>query len=364
MSRYLHLVLLLLLINHAAAQYICPVGTTGINGLCYACDTGTYKSTSGSTPCINCEAGTYSPNVGASTSTTCIPCPSGQNSPPASPMCGNSLAIPGEYTAVGPTCEASRVRTQCCSFGSFQDSSTSGTLSDGTGYPYPYDNNCTWIIGPSSTISFTFSMFDLAKNDRVILYSCPDSQCNSKNQIGSFAGNGPPVLNSPHVVTTGYMQLEFVTGPSNLNRGFLGTWNAVLLPAIRPCPAGTYSSTFGAAVCTECPSAKYSATVGATSAETCLACPANSLSGSRSVSCLCNPGYKLSPGSLDCTLCVAGTYKYDYANTECSNCRVNQYSTIVGSTTWTNCLACPAGSTSPVASSACVCNIGYEGGVA
>ncbi len=122
------------------------------------------------------------------------------------------------------------------------------------------------------------------------------------------------------------------------------------------CTAGRFSSNYGVTVCQECPAGSFCVS-GATTPTPCppgsrcpaqssfaIPCSPGSFSGSaNSIVCdVCGSGYVAStPGSLTCSICVAGKYS-------------------ANSTSSSSCISCYSGTYSDQGLSACkVCSAGY-----
>lgn len=107
----------------------CPTGSYSTTGssTCTSCTAGTYSSTTGaSSPsaCVPCDQGSYSLSIAASSASTCIPCPSNtyfsgtgggnasvcvscpvnSNSNPSSKNLGSCVCSPGYYGPNGGPC--------------------------------------------------------------------------------------------------------------------------------------------------------------------------------------------------------------------------------------------------------------------
>jgi hypothetical protein len=135
-----------------------------------------------------------------------------------------------------------------------------------------------------------------------------------------------------------------------------------------PCPAGTFSlnlhewgrcattcapgtfSTGGATSCTACPAGSYSSIYGASACKTCAAGKAAAPGASDCTGC---PAGSVSRAGGECTACAAG--KYSKSTTVCLPCPAQTYSARSGTVSIDKCLPCtraiktvphtPAGST-------------------
>ena len=126
-----------------------------------------------------------------------------------------------------------------------------------------------------------------------------------------------------------------------------------------PCPAGHYSSIYGAQTCEQCPPATFSTVIGAKSSDECTPCilgGTTSTAGSSSCPLLCSAGYYRPAGSPnDCQICTAGTSS-GLAASSCATCPAGSYSATNGAD---ECRACPQGltNTEPF-STTCFCAAG------
>jgi hypothetical protein len=177
------------------------------------------------------------------------------------------------------------------------------------------------------------------------------------------------------------------------------------------CVAGTYKNSTGSGTCTVCVLGKYGILVGATDESVCVACGAGryTLTSGQSSSvgckrcasgkyvttavnvltdCIDCPIGTFSPvsGSTECELCAVGRYGNTVGRFICTACKIGTYTPVTGSSSCTDCAAgkygtltqqsaeasctaCPAGLTSPNASTSiadcrnasAVCNAGYTG---
>ncbi|KAJ3441106.1 hypothetical protein M0812_13111 [Anaeramoeba flamelloides] len=147
-----------------------------------------------------------------------------------------------------------------------------------------------------------------------------------------------------------------------------GSWSNIpgnVDPSCNPCPAGTYSTTFGAttiSTCIECEPGTYNTLAGATAKGFCLNCPVgtyNPDSGSTSTqscnqcplgsvanatgssSCyFCEKGKSPSKRKDLCESCHAGTYASHRGSEECVECPINTIN--IGATN-DNCVKCIVG---------------------
>lgn len=99
-------------------------------------------------------------------------------------------------------------------------SSVSGTIDDGSGPIYNYENDldCSWLISPADSVNFIileFVKFDTHENDTLFIY---DGNSEEAELIGSYSGN-----NVPASITSSSDELfiKFKTDTENTNGGWL-----------------------------------------------------------------------------------------------------------------------------------------------
>ena len=371
----------------------CFPGYTGQDGdYCSPCDFGTYKSLSGSSPCLACPIGFYQ---NSRSGTVCLACP--QNAitlANASRSVGLCLCSPGyEYfeTVGGP----SRFICRGCAPGQYKNATGNVVC---LGCPPGFYNSNSNSTSPSACVGCPTNSFTSAVVSQLKGYtSVNDCKCNK-----GFEGtdpNNPCTACSPGTFKdwygtglctacgSGFYQPSYsavkpnvctqcppntVTGSdrNDLNTtcrcklGFTANCDGV---ACSRCPAGTYKDVNGSSACTLCPLNTYSSLPGANSSAFCLSCPSNSITISRGArfrtQCLCGPGYTLlTPSSQECAKCTAGKYKSSNSSDPCIPCSVATYGDQDGMTACLSCL--PNMMTANVGSSsvsACLCNAGYTG---
>lgn len=289
-------------VSHCNAGYTGPSG-----GDCAPCAHGTYKNATGSVACTPCAAGTYSPTAAATSAATCLACPTGSTSSIASSSCIMVPCDPG-YTGPDGICST-------CAAGTYKP--TTGSAA------------CTHCAAGS--------------------YSTTAAATTATTCIACPAYSTSPSMSTASTACT-------------CNAGYSGA-NGEVCTA---CAAGSFKTVSGSAVCTNCAAGTYSTTVAGTVATTCLACPVNSNSPSRSSAlavCACNAGFTGLDGGA-CTPCSAGTFKTNIGSAACTDCAAGTYSSTAVATSDAECLACPIGSTSPTASTAlaaCICQKGFTG---
>lgn len=139
------------------------------------------------------------------------------------------------------------------------------------------------------------------------------------------------------------------------------------------CPLGTTRNTtagIGAGHCTvECPMGTFGvlrdnvfgSQYDGGGEPVCELCPRGSFSNvTRSTECLkCPAGTSSEQGASECITCPAGRWGNANGMSSCTACSAGKYSTTEGSTNYDVCLACPAGKSSPTASTECIdCPVG------
>lgn len=104
--------------------------------------------------------------------------------------------------------------------GNKEITSMQGTIEDGSGPMYDYQNNtnCSWLLSPPDTVSYiqlSFMKFDLASGDLLNVYEGND---NTGNLIGSYTGN-----ELPNMITSTAQQLyvTFTSDDTDVGDGFL-----------------------------------------------------------------------------------------------------------------------------------------------
>ena len=288
---------------------LCLPGYSGPKGgPCVACLPGTYKQVNGSSACVPCAAGKYSPTPSAIAEDTCQNCPAGSHSAEATVNVSHCLCSRG-YTGVPPS--------PClpCLKGSYK--STVGSLP------------CELCVAGKY----------LSEVAQVAASNCSACPANATSAAGS----------------TNISMCICTPGFSGNNGG-----------ACAPCPAGMFKSSNGSAPCSFCHAGRYSGAVAATSSMVCLACPGNSSSrpGSAHITdCKCNAGYT-GPDGDACSACTAGFYKHVIGSDACISCQPGKYNTQAASRSEQACSPCLNSSSSPPGSANitdCICNAGYTG---
>jgi len=113
-----------------------------------------------------------------------------------------------------------------------RDFGTVSTILESRGYiedgqlDYQSDADCSWILAPAdaSDVSLYFEDFATESGlDVVLVYSCTDSTCVSKTQLGEFSGQSlPSTLKSE----TGVMKIDFTSNFGVEDRGFRARFEA------------------------------------------------------------------------------------------------------------------------------------------
>lgn len=381
---------------------LCTYDFTGPDGgTCVACESGKYKSTLGSSACVNCPTGStcvWNPD----TSSTVVTCNAGYTTDGA----GCSACAQGQYKPLtgSGTCDicpsnsisplASTALTDCqCNAG--YSGPDGGTCTECTANTYKD------VIGSSACVACTLYSTSPAGSDNVTDCVCDsgyvhagDGSCdrvcaagfeaNSEESSCVGCGNGKYkpaagdescTLCPEHSSHNLYNQTDITA--CVCEHGFVFNSDTQLCDA---CEAGKFNNYGGETRCFDCYSdtsgdciASNSGTTSCTdicqaaagyqiasdttnveicpahtyndgSYTTCQTCPVGSdtnAEGSTSVlDCECQPGYFRNADSV-CEACAIGTFKTDTGDPACSTC--------------------PAGmTTTSTASTACVCAAGFE----
>jgi alpha-tubulin suppressor-like RCC1 family protein len=266
---------------------LCPPGTVsrlGSTAVCKPCPAGTYGSDEpGGINCTACDAGTFSPFVGATSNETCVAC------------------APGTFSTLGSTATC----TQCPAgtYGSDEEGGTGCTQC-----PAGFYSSAVGATAAETCIACeagTFSSRTGASNVSTCLRCTAGTY--SEASAASNASTCVPCPAGFYSATPGAAS------------------NATCLA----CSAGSYSSRLGAnssSMCLSCPMGTYSGEPGADSLGDCLPCPAGTSSNrTRQVSvdtCReCAPGtYAELLGQPFCTLCPVGTFSNETAASNRSTC--------------------------------------------
>jgi hypothetical protein len=346
--------------SSALAACTCPAGTTGPDiGPCNACAAGQYKATSGSAVCSTCAQGTVALTTGAS---TCTSCGAGTFS----------------ETLGASTC-------YICAAGTYSNSTASSSCLGCPASTFALTGSSTCTSCPSNShtaIQFKTKLTDCKCN---IGYSGPSGGPCTACAAGEYdTCRDDPSYNSPGYPDCAQHQKNFdnsgtrscvyfeicsqcckscaeecdrINRCSNCSTGFYSNAGASTCPL---CAIG-----YSGANCSACAAGKYKGTTGS---GVCIQCAAGTASAAASAKCTaCVAGkYKGTTGSGACTQCAGGTASAAAGATSssiCIDCGVGKYSALDGA----SCVPCHGNSSAPArssAASACVCDIGYQGGVA
>ena len=276
------------------------------------CDTGRYLS---GTSCVACAAGTYKAVTGTA---ACDLCPAGSTSAVGSTSktkCSCNAGFVGGFVSVPTT----YWEPACADHPTYRYDG--GDLCDTYAVGHPSGNN--QYCGVGSTCQRCCA-------------SCRTTCETSiwKRPCQNYCWNlGPNTSYTTFVTLDGctacaagkYKSLADGSIPGECVLCAAGKYSAVGSADCSVCAAGKYSAV-GSAGCSDCPAGKTSA-AGATTIDSCY------LSA-------CDPGYT-GPDGGPCVECAAGTYKAVSGSAACN--------------------LCPAGKTSTVGQTVCVCQAGYAG---
>jgi hypothetical protein len=337
----------------------CPAGSTGLTSAnCTLCESGKYKSISGSSPCLPCPQGSFSSSLGGISLQTCR-CQGG--------WYGTSGVAPCMGCGIGY-----RSANQATTCDSCPSGSTTLTANSSASTP------CQCQVG-----------YDGPDNG-------PCRQCGIglyKGTIGAAACSTCPLLTSTKTVAS-----KLITDCQCIP----GTEATVDGVACTSCAINTYKSTNGTGACYACPIG--SSTMGLTGTKectcnagrkpvyfgvlrllecpycspdnynptpggTCLECPTGHTTdggiGSISISqCYCRFGYSSSTGYYPCTACSPGKFSDIVSSSNCQSCPIGRYEGSSGNSYCSgicsiNSTTLHLGSTSIAE---CVCQLGYTTG--
>ena len=340
----------------------CNAGYSGpIGGPCTACAAGTFKSTNGSQPCLQCAAGKVSPcaasdcqNCSANTfsppsrQAPCLSCPANSFSPMSSAnatscQCNNGFSGPN-----GEACEACARGTykievgpapcKACASGTYSDGLSSWTC---TSCP----SNSTSPAG-SSALGSCVCTSGYEGDNATICKECPAAKY--KASVANAACVPCPQHTS---APPGKASITDCI----CNTGYSGPAGGLCMA----CEAGKYKDAPGTGDCEACEAGKFKPNTGP---GTCAACAANSHASPGSDSrenCTCNKGYT-GPHGGECNACSPGTWKNLTGSASCSACPLFSASS-AGSTTLEDCY-CNVGYLGPAAGGQCdACAVGKFG---
>jgi hypothetical protein len=323
--------------SSSLAACVCKLGYTGAGGgpghvplpgfqNCRACPSGTFKDTTGSAPCTNCEENHYQPDGAKTSPTDCKTCGPNSLSSIGNALQASCQCAPG-YT--GPNGEA------CveCFAGKFKPNKGA--------QPCDLCRNGTYSGRTAQTSDATCD-------------ACPD---NSRSWMGSTA-------RSDCHCEFGYYTNRIGQADSSCTKCAVGTFNDRLnQETCSKCPAGTFSNVETATSVETC----QICTVGfsADGQSQCDACPGNSSTlepgGKVLQDCKCNKGYTGDDGGT-CEHCAAGKYKDDEGSAACTNCPKDTYSPEVANVFDSDCNNCDVNAEAPEGSDSrddCKCKLGW-----
>jgi len=305
----------------------CVPGFTGEDNsdTCTACLAGKFKILPGNVSCTSCGAGKYSAKNAQTAESTCTSCWTGTYSEilartTACTKCyGNSTTlIPGNTVISACKCNPG----------------------------YTGEDGVSCSACSAGTV-------------KTRLGSASCTQCDTGKYSGTLARTTR--CDSCHVYSTTLNPESTAITDCICNPGYTGV-DGVSCSA---CSAGTFktSAIAGNASCSACPIGTHSGSLARTT--DCNACHGNSttLNSSSTVitDCICNPGYtgvdgvscaacvagtfKISTGSVNCTLCGTGKFSgaIAAANDVCQACAMGTYSAQLGNKAQSDCDNCPTG---------------------
>lgn len=312
----------------------CPPGTySSLSGLssatqCTVCPAGYFCTGDGSTSPSPCEPGTYNPLEQASTKDGCLTCPPGY---PCSGFAATILPIDGSSEGVcqpGFYCPSGSVSSQMfpCPAGTYNSLSSSTSLSACLTCPVGFacPEGCTGVATDSRRppVDCSVGFYCPEGSTATTEYPCPagsigtitnaesESDC-SACPAGSYCTAGSS--SATGLCSAGYYCPEGSSSPTEV-----------------ACPAGTYSSTDGAAAlsdCLDCPAGFFcpeatanpvTCPVGSAATSTnsesagpgvfpaCESCPANRSCPDGISIVACSDGYYNPDGQSTCYICPVG----------------------------------------------------------
>ena len=275
---------------------------------CAVCDAGKY----GLVTCSNCETGTYSAAVGATSDSTCAACPANTNSPAGSisiTAC-TTACIAGSSGPVGGCTE--------CVAGKFKIASGSAACTSCVAGKY------------SSTVGAAANICQACppnSNAPAASDEPTDCQCNA-----DWTGPDGGTTCSPCPTNSNSVAGSTTSTACRCKVGFSGP-NGGTCAA---CPSSTFKSTKGSSSCASCPlnSDSIDTRGDSTGASTCYCIPgyfgdgitscaacgmhSSSLTGStKAIACYCKAGY-FGNATESCTACAAGKYRVPISTLTCS----------------------------------------------
>jgi len=227
---------------------------------------------------------------------------------------------------------------------------------------YVASSDCRWTITapPGSTISITFSAFNVEyAYDFVRIFNCNNAnfQTFPNCNLVSTSGNVNLVQTSPYTSTTGTLMVQLTSDGSVEYSGFTATYS-ITGCAPSPCNAG-YTGPNGGP-CTACVAGTYKTSPGSSSCAACGTGKTSPVGSTQLSACICMAGYSAGPGATECFHCNsvpnAQTITSGYYTGLCG-CNHGYYGKIISpgddlmgtNTQWTlaqsggTCYACAAG---------------------
>ena len=373
--------------SNVVTDCLCEPGTTGIahTDSCVPCESGKFKSTTGSADCMLCDAGKFS----ISGLSICTKCPEGGTSRVGSRDVNGCKCNLGYTGPPGVACEA-------CVAGKYKN--INGTSScvqcpvNATSAIASYSlTHCVCLAGhtgPDGSICSGCMEGDYKRDTgSAPCANCPAGYISTQSATTACASCTPGKFSSltrrsciscpAH--TTSIIPSTRIQD-CKCNAGYTGADGDVC----RECASGKYKAALGSATCTLCPAGKFSNFLAATGEGSCQACKAGSTSLAGSLTdenCFCNIGYTgPNGGTVLCTACAAGKFKSVTGSAACTQCAGGKYNRLESGTSMSDCIncgintyssadtrqciACPSNSNSPAESSAesqCMCNQGHTG---
>lgn len=336
---------------------------------CDACPRGTYQPVLAQSECLQCQAGTYGVSTGALASDVCVSCKSGTYS---TSLGGPDGAVcircpPGQFSAnLGAT---TREACQPCSKGTVSaiDGTHCPACEDGTFCPAGsvvpiLCQNEHLMCNGTHLLAHPGFLAVLSEGNCTGVIPCPHGTvCHLKDPLraGILPVNADSTAGPPHFVVyaPGQEQIKlncpwstFFYGVRRVDQLTPEEQLAGVLFRLQAldCPAGTFLLDDG---CAPCPAGTFSTTWGAYSRASCLACPVGTFGALPGISaCLAcaSGGYQSLDGATACVECSPGTYQEATHASACDACASGTFLSRAGGTA---CLLCDAGKVQPAARS-------------
>jgi hypothetical protein len=333
-----------------------------------------------------CSAGSYGPGLGA---TACLTCDA--NTIAVSSAAESCQACPNNTVTVGSTPDSHDDLTDCVARAGFfgNPGSAASACAAGSYSSSPGATACS--ICPPNTFSTT-----AAANSLALCLRCPpntnttgptaehrDQQTDCVANIGYFGVPGSPAAPCPAgSFSTAFGSTACTTcGPNTYSAAFAASSSSTCQPcpantvtagfapadrdrltdcvadlghsglagsAASPCPAGSFSATTNASICTVCGNGLYSVAIAATSPSTCVPCPANATTlGSAFtdhdgvMDCVADVGH-FGPDGSPASPCPAGSFSAALGQSTCTLCGPNTTSSEIAARSAAACAPCPA----------------------